>query len=70
MHLHSCSLHAQEYFTWRDKYLDRWSRIDDADEVADDGVLLLGSYDDGVLEADADGVTLRFGSLFNWRSNV
>lgn len=68
MHLHSSSLQAQEYFTWRDKYRDRC--IDDADEVADDGVWLLGSQFDGVLDKEADGVGRRLGSFFNWRSNV
>jgi hypothetical protein len=33
--------------------------------VADDGVWLLGSQFDGVLDKEADGVGRRLGSFFN-----
>lgn len=64
MHLQSCSLQEHEYFTKRDKYLERWSLVDDADEVAGDGV---SPYVEGVVlddEADCGGAW-REGSFFN-----
>lgn len=69
MHRQSNSPQVHVYLTIRDKYLDRWS-LDDDDEVADDGVLLLGSKAEGVLDDDAEGVKPRLGSFFSCRSNV
>lgn len=63
MHLQSCSLQEHEYFTKRDKYLDRGSLVDDADEVAGDGE---SPYVDGVPDDEADcGAARREGSFFN-----